>query len=465
MPQRSTVAEKEDKLKLLASLIKPYATLYEVGGAVRDELLGIERFDIDVCSKLRVEDVKKILLNTDFVVSDKNLRMGTVHISCGKFVCEYTTFRTDSYDTASGEHAPKDVAFTTDMSLDARRRDFKCNALYKDVETGEIVDLLGGIDDIKNKIISTADEPSVVFEADGLRVLRMVRFAAELGFEVEKNTFETARKNAWRVKDLAVERVRDEFEKILVADTKHKELGLKNAHIRGVEMLDELGIIDMLLPELTTLKDVEQPKKYHLYDAFNHSLKACEYAPPRLRFAALLHDVGKAEAIRQNGNMHDHARIGAQMADEICKRFKLPTAKRKRIVKLVALHMTDINGDTKAAKLRRFVAINYDVIFDLCDLMDADAMASSGKIDRENRIRNIAIEMQKDGSPLSVKDLKINGNDLVNIGVDEKSRAKILNALWLDTVMNPVLNDRDKALAYVEKRIKQQEKRQKNNSK
>lgn len=105
------MAEKEDKLKLLASLIKPYATLYEVGGAVRDELLGIERFDIDVCSKLRVEDVKKILSNTDFVVSDKNLRMGTVHISCGKFVCEYTTFRTDSYDSASGEHTPQRRCF------------------------------------------------------------------------------------------------------------------------------------------------------------------------------------------------------------------------------------------------------------------------------------------------------------------------------------------------------------------
>ncbi|HBP52768.1 MAG TPA: hypothetical protein DD626_05685, partial [Clostridiales bacterium] len=121
-------------------------------------------------------------------------------------------------------------------------------------------------------------------------------------------------------------------------------------------------------------------------------------------------------------------------------RFKLPTAQRKKIVKLVALHMTDIKGDTSTAKLRRFVAINYDVIFDLCDIMDADAMASSGKIDRENRIRNIAIEMQNDGSPLSVKDLKINGNDLVNLGVDEKSRATILNELWLDTVMNPALN-------------------------
>lgn len=120
--------------------------------------------------------------------------MGTVHISSGDFVCEYTTFRTDSYDVSSGEHTPKDVRFTTDMNLDAKRRDFKCNALYKDVLTGEIVDLLGGVEDVKNKIVSTADEPEIVFEADGLRILRMVRFAAELGFDVEKTPTKSQRK-------------------------------------------------------------------------------------------------------------------------------------------------------------------------------------------------------------------------------------------------------------------------------
>lgn len=152
MRPRFTVVEKENVLKSLAICFQPFATLYQVGGAVRDELLGIECFDIDVCAKLKVEDVKKILSNTDFVVSDKNLRMGTVHISCGDFVCEYTTFRTDSYDVSSGGHTPKDVRFTSDMSLDARRRDFKCNALYKDILTGKILDLLGGTEDVKTRL-------------------------------------------------------------------------------------------------------------------------------------------------------------------------------------------------------------------------------------------------------------------------------------------------------------------------
>lgn len=173
---------------------------------------------------------------------------------------EYTTFRTDSYDRSSGKHSPDNVAFTTDMTLDARRRDFKCNALYKDVLTDEIIDLLGGEEDVKNKIISTADDPNSVFEADGLRILRMVRFACELGFDVEKETYAVAKKNAWRVEDLAVERIRDELCKIFVADTKHPELNLKGAHVKGLEMLDDLGLVDLILPELASLKGLQQPK-------------------------------------------------------------------------------------------------------------------------------------------------------------------------------------------------------------
>lgn len=448
------MAEKNDKLIALANCFKPFATLYEVGGAVRDELLGIDCFDVDVCAQLVVDDVKKILSNTDFVVSDRNLRMGTVHISSGDFVCEYTTFRTDSYDVSSGEHTPKDVRFTTDINLDARRRDFKCNALYKDVSTGEIVDLLGGVEDVRNKIVSTADEPEIVFEADGLRILRMVRFAAELGFDVEKNTYEVAKKNAWRVKDIAVERIRDELEKIFVADTKHPELNLKDAHVRGFRMLDDLGLVDMLLPELAALKGLEQPKKYHLYDAYEHTLKAFECAPARLRLVALLHDIGKAESIRTTGNMHAHAQIGANIADEICKRFKLPNCERKRLVKIVALHMTDVKGDVPNGELRKFAVKNYDVIHDLCDFMDADSIAHKGEAGRSDAIRKVVKEIEDDGTPLCVKDLKISGKDLVDMGVDEKMRGKILEELWLDTAENPTINDRKKAIEYVENKLK-----------
>lgn len=451
------MVDKNAHLKDLALALSPFATLYEVGGCVRDSLMGIECYDIDVCSKLKVDDVKKALLNTDFVVSDRSLRMGTVHISRGDFVCEYTTFRTDSYDVNSGEHTPKSVEFTTDICLDAKRRDFKCNAIYKDALTGEIVDVLGGVEDIKNKVLSTADNPQAVFEADGLRILRLVRFCAELGFDIEEKTFECANQNAWRVKDIAIERVRDELERIFVADTRHPELCLFNAHARGIRLLDRLGLVELLLPELASLKGLEQNKKYHLYDAYTHSLKAYEYATPNIRASALLHDIGKSKSVEIQGDMHLHAMLGADMARDIANRYKLSNEKKNRLVKLVSLHMLDINGDMSISKLRREIAKNADVVDDLCALMEADARATNEQLPKENRVRQVFEEMKKDGTPFSVKQLKVSGNDLVKIGIDQDKRGVVLNNLWLDTVMNLALNTREKALEYVKKCAKKLE--------
>lgn len=443
------MAVDEQKLKRLATLFAPYATLYQVGGCVRDELLELPCFDVDVCSQLTVDNVKMMLSNTDFVVSDKNLRMGTVHISSKDFCVEYTTFRTDSYDKSSGKHSPDNVLFTSDMALDAKRRDFRCNALYKDVLTGEIVDLLGGLDDLKNKTICTVTSPEDVFEADGLRVLRMVRFASELGFEVEKQTFDTAKKNAWRVKDIAVERVRDELCKIFVADTRHPAPERENAHLRGLRMLDELGLVDMLLPELSALKGLAQPAKYHLYDAFEHSVKAFEYSPPDLRFAALLHDVGKAPAMKENGNMHAHDVVGEKMVRNVANRLRFSKEDTATLCALVRLHMVDINGNTSESKLRLFCVKNHVYIDRLLRLMDVDALASAGKITRENRVRTVWENMKKDGVPLRVKDLAVGGNDLVRLGFQPDERAQALRELLYDTALNPSLNDRDKALKYL----------------
>lgn len=445
------MADAESKLQELAALFAPCATLYLVGGCVRDELLGVECFDIDICSKLEVKDVKTLLSNTEFVVSDKCLRMGTVHIFCHDFVAEYTTFRTDSYDRNSGEHRPEAVEFTTDISLDARRRDFKCNALYKDISSGNIVDVTGGLQDIKNKVISTADAAEIVFEADGLRILRMVRFACELGFEIEKHTFDVAKQNAWRVKDLAPERIREELCKIFVSDTRHPSLGMSDAHVKGIRFLDELGLVDMLLPELASLKGLEQPKKYHLYDAYEHSVKAYEVAPPHLRFCALMHDVGKAEAVRLYGNMHGHDALGAETIKKVCARLKFSNAETERTARLVGCHMVDIARDTSVYKLRRFVARNMDIIDDLCALMHADAIASCGCDDKENRVALVAKTLREDGTPLCIKDLKVGGTDLINLGIEEKYRAKLLDELWDNTVLNPALNDRQKALAHLQK--------------
>lgn len=438
------------KLNDLARLFAPYAPLYAVGGYVRDGLLGIDSYDVDVCSKLDVEKVKDVLRCSDFAVSDKNLRVGTVIISNGDFHVEYTTFRTDSYDRTKGDHSPLEVEFTTDQRLDALRRDFACNAVYLDVVKDEIVDLVGGVDDIKNKKLRAVDEPEKVFEADGLRVLRLVRFAAELGFEIEKHTFEVAKANAWRVKDIAVERIRDELDRIFVADTRHKELGLKDGHLVGLKLLDELGLLEMLLPEVTALKGLQQPAKWHLYDAYGHTVKAFEVAPPNLRWVALLHDIGKQVCMAKQGNMHGHDVVGEGLARKVCERFKFSNAETHRICEIVRWHMVDINGNMSWNKLRWFAVEHIDVADDLCAFKRVDSEASCGEA-HDSRLKDAVEEVRADGTPLQIKDLKVGGEDLIALGIEPKNRAEILKKLWHDTACNLSLNSRESALAYVQR--------------
>ncbi|MDE6059899.1 MAG: HD domain-containing protein [Clostridia bacterium] len=479
-----------EKLKELAKLFAPYAPLYAVGGIVRDELLGCSGGDVDICSPLTVDEVKRALEGFSYTVSDRNLRMGTVHIFSDGFCAEYTTFRTDSYDKSSGAHTPTNVRFTTDICEDARRRDFKCNAVYKDIMTGEIVDPLGGVDDIKHRLLTAADTPDNVFEADGLRILRLVRFACELGFEIEQDTMRAAKQNAWRVKDIAVERIRDELNKIFTSDCNYKgecaqkpskygtvDVACKSnantecssnadsniegdtcnikPHVRGIKLLDELGLIDLLLPELAELKGLQQPKKYHLYDAYWHSIKAFEVSPPHLRWAALLHDVGKRRAFEMNGgaNMHGHDEIGADMVRDILNRLKFANADKYKTVSLVRWHMVDIKGDMSWHKLRRFAAEHSDIAEDLCTIKDVDAVASCGHLPEHNRLREAWNELQEDGTPLSIKQLKVDGNDLKALGVEDKEIGSILSELWLDTVLNPALNDKNSAIKYVLRKL------------
>lgn len=440
-------------MRELAGYFPPSAPLFSVGGFVRDRLLDINSYDIDVCAQLDVYAVKKLLLNSDFAVSDKNLRMGTVVISSGEFKVEYTTFRTDSYDRTKGDHSPKSVEFTTDQKSDALRRDFSCNAVYQNVLSGEIVDYVHGVDDIQKKLLKTVDEPARVFEADGLRILRLVRFAAELGFDVEEETLAVAKANAWRVKDIAVERIRDELDKIFVADTKHPDLHLTKAHLVGFRLLDELGLVDMLLPEVAALKGLQQPPKWHLYDAFEHTVKAFEVAPPYLRWVALLHDVGKAKCVAEFGNMHGHDVVGADMARSVLERLKFSNAETERIVGVVRWHMIDINGDMKRNKLRWFAVEHIDIADDICAFKRVDSEASCGE-PHDSRLKDALAEVRSDGTPLSLKDLKVNGEDLIQLGVEPKRRAEILRNLLKATVLNLSLNDREKALAYIDRQLK-----------
>ena len=440
------------KLNKIASFFPEDKPLYAVGGYVRDTLLGYESSDVDVCSELTVDEVKKVLKHTDFVVLDKNLRVGTVIITGRNFSCEYTTFRTDSYPEGSGTHTPNEVTFTTDIRVDALRRDFGANALYLDIVRDKIVDPLGALWQVENKIIKTADDPERVFSADGHRILRMVRFASELGFEIDSETFAVAKKYAGQVKDLSVERIYQELEKILVADTRHPSENTKFAHYRGVNLLDELGLIDELFPEMTPLKGFEQNPKYHLYDGFKHTIEAFKMSKPNVRWATLFHDIGKPPCREKYGNTYIHPQMGADIVRNIVDRLKMPKDKGKRIVDLVTHHMININRNMHKAKLDWFVAEHNSIALDLADLIDADSYGASGEYPTENFIRETYNRLVEEKAPFSVHHLPVSGRDLIEMGIEPRERGVVLYDLWRESVKNPVYRTREKALLYIAKR-------------
>ena len=468
------------KLKSLAEYFKDYAPLYAVGGCVRDYILGIPSGDIDISSSIPASEVREILKGTPFTVQDRDLRMGTIIITSFGFKAEYTTFRTDSYSEGSGKHRPDTVVFTEDMKEDALRRDFACNALYYDILKDEVVDLVGGQEDIKKKVVRCVTDPREVFEADGLRILRMARFAAELGFDIEKETYKVAKENVWRIKDLSVERILVELDKIFVADTAHGRKfeadgflspyagdgldGSKgvegkdendifgNAHLHGLRILDDIGALDIILPELTEMKGLQQSLKWHLYDAYEHSLEAFRVSTPDIRWAALLHDIGKKKSQDKYGNMHMHATIGADIAQDICVRLRFPKTRTRDICALIRSHMYDLDEQTGEGKLRWFIAERAKIMPQLLELRAADAFASQ-KVRPEFRLQKVFEEMKERGVPMSIKDLKVNGRDLVDMNYPECERGMALYELWRDTVMNESLNDREKALEYLKKKI------------
>ena len=443
-----------DRLKLekLASFFPKDKPLYAVGGYVRDALLGFDSSDVDICSQLTVDEVKQVLKHTDFVVLDKNLRVGTVIITGRGFSCEYTTFRTDSYPEGSGIHTPNVVTFTTDIKVDALRRDFGANALYLDIAKNEIVDPLGAIGQVKDKVIKTADHPERVFSADGHRILRMVRFAVELGFDIDEETFAVAKKYAGQVKDLSVERIYQELDKIFVADTRHPSPETKYAHHRGILLLDELGLVDELFPEMTGLKGFEQNPKYHLYDGFKHTLEAFKASKPNVRWATLFHDIGKPPCRERFGDTYTHATIGANIARGIVERLKMPRDKGKRIVELITHHMVNINRNMRKSKVDWFVAEHSYLAIDLADLIDADTYGTTGVYPTENFVREAYDRLVEEKAPFSVKELAVNGGDLIALGIEPRMRSEVLYELWRECVKNPVYRTREKALEYIARR-------------
>lgn len=434
--------QKEVELlkELSLALNKP---LYIVGGYVRNALGGLQESecdgacDIDICSDFDADE----FLRAGAKITPINKRLGTSKVDYKGFSYEYTRFRAESYNEG-GHHTPSEVDFVSDLSLDALRRDFTINSIYYDVANNKIIDPLNGAADVKNKTIR-CHNPESVFSADGLRLLRLCRFAAQTGYKIDAQTLKAAKKFRANLKDIAKERKREELDKILIADTKY---GVKNAHYRGLKLLTRLNLWEFLMPPLVDM-DIPQNPNYHLYSVLEHTFKAVKYVPPHLRLAALLHDVGKPISLKLQGNMHSHAALGAQAAEKILADLSYPLRQIEKTKKLIELHMFDLKRDVRDNKMLLFAAENFDLIDDLQALVLADSKATGKKLRILPRFAQFKNQLIAENAPLTVKQLEIDGTDCVNAGLEGAKIGETLELLWRECVMNPQLNNREWLLA------------------
>lgn len=423
---------------------------YIVGGSVRDNLMGIRPSDFDITTSARPEEIEEVF--KDFKLITLGKRFGTIGILINEEVIETTTFRSDG-NYEDGRH-PDDVKFSDNLEEDLKRRDFTINAMAMDREKN-LYDIFDGKKDLENKVIKTVGNPYKRFEEDKLRMLRAVRFSNRLGFDIEKETANAIINYSENIKEVSKERIREEFDKILLSDTP------KN----GILLLLDLGLLKELIPELMPTVGYNQMSPYHHKDLFLHILCTVEKVPPilHLRLAALLHDIGKVDTLSIDedgvGHFFGHDKLGAKMSREILKRLRYDNKTIKNVELLIDRHMKNPKGMGKKGLKRLINRVGEDLIFDLIDLNIADL-----KCTREDRDATFLYERKKEAkdiieskTPYNKKALKINGNDLIEIGFEEgKIIGDVLDKLTDLVIDDPEMNDKEKLLEISKKYMEEE---------
>lgn len=421
--------------------------LYVVGGTVRDHLAGLTPTaqDLDICSPTSAEIFANFATEQGFEVKSVFKNTGTVKLQDKDGAeYEYSCFRSDKY--IRGTHVPVEIYFTDDIQLDARRRDFTANAVYYDIKTDAYLDPLDGISAVKAKRFTTVAPAQKVFGEDGLRLMRLARQAATLGFTPDQDCLFGATENAALIDDISPERIFTELLAILCADEKY---GNADGAYQGLRLLDETGVLARILPELTLGKGMAQRADFHKYDVLEHSLRAVKYAPPSVRLAALLHDVGKPACAIRDGNSYNHPTEGEALARQILQRLKAPKKTTDSVCALVRWHMYDMDCKTSENKLRRFLVEHYSILDDLLALKQADfsaCMDDESEAPTCARWRKLLAQMQRENAPFTLKNLQVNGTDLLALGVQPAKISAVLHKLLLHAVTQPSDNKKERLL-------------------
>ena len=393
--------------------------LYAVGGVVRNYL--IDRSfadDVDLCAPVRAEQFLKVLKGLSFTVLAEYKKTGTVLFSDGQRKYEYTAFRFDSYN--KGEHTPFATQFTEDIFKDCKRRDFKCNAVYYDIAKGEYVDPLGGIKDVKNRVLDTVDSPDKVFCSDGLRLMRLARFSGELGFTPTKSVNDSAKKFSDNILDVSVERICAELKLILRADEKYP-FSSKTGHFDGLKILLDAGV----LGKIFRVKEIKA-------DALDCLLRA----DSSIRLPTLIYKIqeGKEKGAR-----------------ELLDVLKIDNKTKSQTLSLIEKISIDKDLEMSEGEVRLFLVKNRALLDKLLKLKVATS--EENRLGKVNELilkwQAVDRKMKEENAPTSIKELNISAQDLADLGLKGKDIGKTLDRLFEQVVLHPEKNNKNTLITLV----------------
>ena len=444
----------EEVRSIAETLEKAGFEAYLVGGCVRDVLLNREPKDWDVATNATPDKIQEIFPDSVYENDFGTVGVKVQDSSSKVQVVEVTTFREEGKYT--DRRHPDEVKFAKTIEEDLSRRDFTINALAINFAKGKfdkIIDPYGGEKDLKDNLIKTVGLPDERFQEDALRLMRAVRLATELNFQIEMNTRHAIEKNAGLLEMIAKERIRDELIKILMADRA----------AQGIILLEELNLLQYIIPELREGLGCGQ-NKHHIYTVFEHNVRALDYTAKQnysllVRLASLLHDVGKPATKRGDGpdsTFHGHEVIGGRITAQIVDRLRFPKDFSEKVIHLVRQHLFYYNvGEVTAAGVRRFLArVGPENIADLIKVREADRIGSGVPKAVPYKLRHLLFMIDKVKSdPISPKMLKVSGVDVMQISkLDPSPKVGYILSILLEEVLDdPEKNTRD----HLEPRIKE----------
>lgn len=409
---------------------------YIVGGCVRDSILGKEPKDWDITTSATPEQTKAIFRRT----IDTGIEHGTVTVMMGKVGYEVTTYRVDG--KYEDHRRPSGVTFTASLLEDLKRRDFTINAMaYNDKEG--LVDAFDGAGDLEKGVIRCVGVPQERFDEDALRILRAVRFAAQLNFTIDEQTQQAIREKAEFLNDISAERIREELTKLITSE-----------HPERLLLAYELGITKVVLPEFDVMKMTPQNTIYHSYDVGGHTIEVMKHieATPVLRYTALLHDVAKplCRTTDEEGvdHFYGHPQKGRKMAHDCLRRLKFDNDTIRRVERLVEWHDYDMKGGATKKSLRKALnKMGPDLFEDVLKIKYADIMGQSSyrmeeKLAEYARLQKLYQEILEEGECLTLKDLKMDGQGLIGLGIAPgPEMGEILHYLLEQVLESPELNN------------------------